>query len=680
MCLSKAGIGLLAIFSAFIAAGCGETDTILLSKLASNPAYRVNAAVEGRTLDECAVIGIDSRIQPYFVNSIKNDPDITGLAVFLETLEGETVSRKIRYASGFAEQVSGSGTDAGGQFLDDDVPETADGITVSGEGREYGTTTANDGYSPGGDSLREGEGADAEQSSGSDGGIKKEAVYRIREKKAFSETEKTSNPDELVIYVPEFSTELPALLFSGKLAIGPYILVFQVLGLQGVLSRFEKPVYYIADAEFALEDIQTYCSENTELSGVVSSGSVLMLEIKVSADERLAPYVVWYNGKKRLRESPVSNGADRFLWRAPAQTGFRAIRAEVFPFAPPDAYKNNTNGQVKELSLALSSKQTGKAVNTEALPPDSVTRWYQFSGDLSDSLAPGDRGRKLKPGYDTVITWLPKAKIYGLAAGSGYSYAIPGPFFTPDKKLPGRGQFVFRFAVQSSGIISSGIFTLEQTSQTLKLELSCDTDTGRLILKYGLGDEEQEQKLPLPFYMQDEWITAVVDFTVAENEFRTELSLLSMGNGESQGGLASLPGKSVQAGEGIVLPGALTGEGVLWIGAAANSSTAAVKSGANNMAAQTAGNTLEPFISGEETRDVPALVNTGTDTPAPAFILDAIAVLFRALDTGTITTGEETDLIQKADNGAQTPDDSDTGETGKFPAKEPVPNTEPRKG
>ncbi|MDR2143371.1 MAG: hypothetical protein LBP29_03270, partial [Treponema sp.] len=514
----------------------------------------------------------------------------------------------------------------------------------------------------------------------SDGGTEKEAVYQIREKKRFSGTGETSDPDELVVHVSKLSAELPALLFPEKLAIGPYILVFQVLGLQGVLSHFEKLIYYVSDAEIALGDIQTYYSGNVERSGVVSPDSVIMLETKVSADERLAPYIVWYHGKKRLREGPVSDGVDHFLWQAPMQTGFQAIRAEVFPFAPPDTYKN-TGGLTKELSLAISSKQTSRAVvDTEASPPDSVTRWYQFSGDLSDSLSPQDGGRRLKPGDNTVITWLPKTGIYGLAAGSGYSYTIPGSFFTPDKELPGHGQFVFRFAVQSSGIIFNGIFTLERTSQTLKLDLSCDTDANRLILTCALGDEKQEQKLSLPFYLRDEWITAVVDFIVEKNEFRTELSLLSIGNGEFQDKLASLSNKSVPAGKGIVLPGALTGEGVFRIGAAAvpaNSSTgrasvsagsaagksstvATVKSGANDTTVQTTRNTVTSLIPGEENRNAPALANTastatpslvntepgeisGTGTPAPALILDAIAVLFRVIDADEITAGEPAD-------------------------------------
>jgi hypothetical protein len=714
MYLSKPGLGLLVLFSAFIAAGCGELDTILSSNLSTNSAvYRVNATVEGRNLDECAIVGIGSRIRPYFLDPIESDRDITGLVVFLETPRGELVSRKVRYIPGFAdrssEQSLETNTGVDGQILEDDAPEstkTAAELTgsgeissggtglgtdaenlgaESGEGRGYGTQAASDGSSPNGNSPQDRGEANGNGSSGSDDGREKETVYQIREKKTFSEPEESANPDELVVYVSNLGEDLPALLFPEKLAIGPYILVFQVMGLQDVLSRFEKLIYYISDAELSLGDIQTYHSGDAERSGVVSPDSVLMLETKVSADARLEPYIVWYHGKNRLKEGPVSEGVDRLLWRAPANTGFQALRAEVFPFRPSPAYKN-TSGLAKELSLAISSKQVRRiARNTGASQPDpSIVRWYQLGGDLFDSLAPLDSKRELTPGDDTIITWLPKTGVYGLAAGSAYSYTIPGPLFTPNAELPGRGQFVFRFAVQSSGIISSGIFALARTSQTLKLELSCDTDANRLILSCVLGDEKQEQGLALPFSARDEWITVVIDFTVYNKEFRAELSLLSTGNGDFPSELASLSDKDVPAGKSILLPGTLTGEGTFRIGAAAvpvnpfasrasifggsaagkSSADTAVpaKSSTDITAALSAESTPDSLPPGEENRDialltatVPALTGAGTETsfgtgaPAPTLILDAAAVLFRVIEVYALEVVEADGAGEPAD-------------------------------
>jgi hypothetical protein len=729
-------MGLLVIVSAFIAAGCGELDTILSSNLSANSVYRVNATVEGRDLDECAIVGIDSRIRPYFLDSIEGDPDVTGLVVFLETPKGELASRKVRYVPGSPEQSSGQsiGTDRDpdGQILGDDTPETPAGQmesgesvfeeiesgvdaenldAESGEGEKDEIPPVNDGL-PDGNSSQEKEGADVERFSDSDDVWEGEAVYQIRGKRSFSGIEETADTDELVVYVSKLSRELPALLLPEKLAIGSYILVFQVLGLQGVLSHSEKFIYYISDAELTLGDIQTYHSGSAERSGIVSPGSVLMLETRVSADDRLEPYIVWYHGKNRLKEGPVSEGVDRLLWQTPVQTGFQALRAEIFPFTPTAAYKTTT-GLVKQLSLVISSKQARRAVgNTETPQPDSLIRWYQLGGNLSDSLAAQDGGRELKPGDDTVITWLPKTGIYGLAAGSDHTYTISGPLFTPDKDLPGRGQFVFRFTAQSSGIIFSGIFALDRASQTLKLDLSCDTDTNRLTLSCALGDEKQNQTLFLPFSVRDEWITVAVDFIAENKGFRTELSLLSTGNGEIQADLASVSDKSAPAGKNIVLPGALTGEGVFRIGAvavSANSSTdrasdfagsaveevsangAAVsfttaKSGANTAAAQMAGDMSASLLTGEENGNTASLTNTAavvtpvldnvktgkiSGTGAPALILDAIAILFAVSDSGTADTGEpvdEEDAVESASENAAPPGDVFPEQSG-VPAK-----------
>jgi hypothetical protein len=494
-----------------------------------------------------------------------------------------------------------------------------------------------------------------------------------------------------VVYVPRLDGELPPLLFPENLAIGPYIMVFQVLGLQGVLGYSEKLIYYVSDADLALGDIQTYHAGNVERSGVVNPGSVIMLETKVSADDRLDPYVIWYNGKRPIREGPVSNGVDRLLWQAPGQTGFQSIRAEIFPFEPPATFKN-TNGLIKELSLVISSKQVKRAAgNTEVFQQDGVTRWYQLGGDLSDSLAPGSAGRELTPVNSEAITWLPKAGIYGLGAGSAYFYTISGNLFTPDKNLPGRGQFVFRFTLQSSGIISSVVFDLEQTSQTLKLDFSGNTQTNQLILNYALGDERREQKLTLPFSAQDEWVSAVIDFSAGENEFLADIGLLSAVNGEFTAELASLADKSAPEGKGIALPGPLTGGGVFRIGGpalTANSSTGGA-SGIGMTGFGTAAGLFSAADSGITGSAEPAPLVTGKENTGTAILANTAAPRSVSLNTitGNANTGTTDDagvselslimdaivMLFSADSGGEKEageSEAETGEAEAVPAEE----------
>jgi hypothetical protein len=591
MRLYKPGIGLFAALFAFAATGCGELDTML----ASNAVYQVNAAVEGRNLDEYAIVGINSRIRPYFLSSLKNDPDVAGLVVFIKTPAGEVVSKKVRYVPGSADYVSGQPISID---EDGDAPEDASGSPETGAGwttpeqeasgedvsGSVNSEKGTDGETPPPqeeplwDDSPENEGEDEESANAgqdfftgttADGGLDIEQVYQIREKRTSSGYSEAADPDEIAVYVSNLDGDLPALLFPEKLAAGIYILVFQVLGPHGVLSSSEKLTYYVSDAEFSLGDIQAYHSGDMEKSGIVSPGGIIMLETRVNADSRLKPYITWYNEKQRVREGPVSGGVDRMLWQAPGKTGFQALRAEVFPFTPPESYKK-TAGLAKELSLAVSSKQTGRSAGNTGIPQqEAVIRWYQLRGDFSDSLAPADAKRKLTPGGG-LSTWLPKAGIYGLAAGPADPYTIPGPLFVPDKELPGRGQLVFRLALESSGTVFSGIFTLDRTSQTLKLDLSWDADAGHLTLRYALEYEERIQTLLLPSSAADAWTTVVVDFTVRGNTFRSDIGLLPAEDGKFLTELASLSDKSAPSGKGIVLPGALTGNGAFRIGASAS--------------------------------------------------------------------------------------------------------------
>jgi hypothetical protein len=678
--------------------------------LSSSAVYQVNATVEGRNLDEYAIVGIDSRIRPYFLSSIKNDPDVTGLVVYLKTLRGEIVSKKVRYVPGSAGGNSGQpisiDKDEDAQDTDAPVPGGGSGSPEAAAGQtESGQAASGEAASGSANSQESAEAEPSEEESrgngssendyneedanaGQDssevevtaettagGGLDMGPVYQIREMKTPSGSGEADDPDELAVYVSNLDGDMPALLFPEKLEMGIYILVFQVLGPHGVLSSSEKLAYYVSDAEFSLGDIQTYHSGDREKSGMVSPGSVIMLETRVNADDRLKPYIIWYSGKQRVREGPVSGGVDRTLWQAPGKTGFQAIRAEVFPFTPPESYKK-TAGLSKELSLALSSKQADRAAGNTGIPQqEAVTRWYQLGGDFSDSLAPADTRRKLTPGKGVVSTWLPKAGIYGLAAGPADFYDIPGPLFVPAKELPGYGRLVFRLALESSGTVFSGVFALDRAVQTLKLDLSWNAAAGHLTLRSALDYEEEIQNLSPPSSAADGWITITVDFTVSGNKFWAELGLLSAGE-ESPGELAALPGKNVPDGKGIVLPGALTGNGVFKIGAPSALSSSSAASVSSLEAAAPAAPVPELPSSSLTSVSAGAAASAVKTEPvktavpgdsAPVMILEAALVLF---NTGEFAADSADESAESAGEG--TPENAEAEPVSGEPDKAPL--------
>jgi hypothetical protein len=78
----------------FFLTACGDLGMVLPSQ----GSYRVNAQVDGDyTLDAYSVVAKASKIRPYFVNSVVNDPDVRGLTVFVQDYSGAIVSRKVHY-------------------------------------------------------------------------------------------------------------------------------------------------------------------------------------------------------------------------------------------------------------------------------------------------------------------------------------------------------------------------------------------------------------------------------------------------------------------------------------------------------------------------------------------------------------------------------------------------------
>jgi hypothetical protein len=427
MCLLKPGkiVKTSKIFRIFFYIGliiflaaCGQLDTVF-SPVGT---YRVSARAAAYTLDECAIVGADTPIYPYFIGSVADDPDLRGLTVFLQSTGGETISRKVQYVlnrelgentpqteagglpadsgdtgynesdhagSGYAGEGHGAGQDSAvagsgespagglsgtgtagpspaGGGLESGSPETsppdssgysagdlapvdsasggtADGpaadasVSLSGSSPQDPSSSPNSssppdrvsssdpsssappkdtpetGLSRTGDSVREGGAAESRTEvspvdSGTGGGQRGESGGP---EKPVLRLQKTT---DLIVEAARMEGDLTPFLLPEGLEIGQYKLVFQVLGDQGVLNRIEKTIYYVADALFSLNAFTAYLPGGIEGSSIVPPGTDVMLEVQIAADKRLEPYVVWYNGKKRIGEGGVvRSGQDQLL-------------------------------------------------------------------------------------------------------------------------------------------------------------------------------------------------------------------------------------------------------------------------------------------------------------------------------------------------------------------------------
>lgn len=412
---------------------------------------------------------------------------------------------------------------------------------------------------------------------------------------------------DTLVEVGRLDKGLPPFRFPETLPVGQYNIVFQVQGERGILYRIEKPIYYIADAKFTLNDIHIYHPDFAEgPSPLIPPGTNIILEAQVIADKRLSPYVVWYAGKQRIGEGPLSNGSSQILWKVPQKSGFQSIRAEVFPFKPINGASQAISGKVKELSLPVSSKFEGKGHFTENA--ETLIRWYQLRGDLHDAAGTGG---ELAAQNKIIPKWRPYTSNYGLAVGPKDVYTLPDVNFLPQKVPPdtpdsgARGQILIRFAPLSEGVIFSGRFARGDTSSSVGapyLELSW-SDAG-LILKLTAGDESFEERIPQT--VSGGFITAVINFQFDADRLSAGVQLDST---------VFTPSEHT-----ITLPESLNGKGVFQIGSGASS-------GASSGAGNTDQNVLSPV----------AIISELGITATPILVEDT-----------PVITGDESDLSSVA--------------------------------
>jgi hypothetical protein len=506
-----------AVLPILFLAACGEMDTILPSSVT----YQVSAIVGETTLENCSVIGKDDTVQPVFVDSVVNDPDLTGLLVYLRDSEGERTGRKVYYLLKNAENP-----------VWEDVPEQS----PAGEGPE--------------------------NEENQEGG---------------KETGNSVTGSEIFIPVSRLDRHLPAFPFPENLEIGNYFLVFEALGGKQTLYRTERHVYYIGDAKFALDDIQSYFPWISAGTYLIPPGLAVMLEAQVSADERLDPYIVWYDGKRRITGGRIADGTDRLLWEAPGQTGFHTIRAEAFPFNPAEVSPGTGNsrtigrsslpelrGKVRELALPVSARE-GKP-GFLASGEEEILHWYRFAGNLRDSLAGNTKDKDL--GGNGDLHWVPSEGIYGLSVKTGNTYQLPRLSFAVNKDKEGGGRFFLRVKPVAEGTLFTGSFKAAGSpGNALTMDMVYREKSLQLILES--EDSKTAVSLPLDMFLENpsgnsaeypalrKFIAIEVYFSLQENTFTAAMEIKEDGDlGEGTALSGSFPADPVT----VELSGPLSGE------------------------------------------------------------------------------------------------------------------------
>lgn len=487
---------------------CGELDTVLPSA----GTYQVNVLVNDVSLDDCSLVAKSDTIRPFFASPVASDPDITGLVVFVRSSREAVLGGKTLYT-----------LKTNGQ-ADFDLP-------VKG-------TKKNEPESEG------------------------EIVEGVVAGPAKSLAVKADTKKNTLIQVKRLDKDLPDFLMPEPLAIGEYSLVFQVLGEKEILYQTEEAIYYLGDAAFALKEIQMYLPGISTGSRVVPPGATIMLEARVDFDSRLDPYLIWYNGKKRISEGSLSEGAAVLLWDAPEQTGFHSLRVEALPFLSG----REITGSSREISIPVSSKAAGDDLVSGDSP--DLLHWYQFGGNLRDSKPPMPAESSLIPGEGKPVLWRPAGYSYGLAAGANNAYTVPPVAFIRKGEKEGRGQLLLRFKPAADGNILNALFASAADPEEAALSMNLSLKGETLSLSLGVPEKAAEETAAAVLDLADGgYIAVAIEFTIRAGRFEAQFYPDYLSTSQNAESASDTTKEAPRYPISIRLAAPLSGEGSFTLGA-----------------------------------------------------------------------------------------------------------------
>jgi len=565
MCLQKcARIFLICTTTLAVLLGCGALDAIL----PSTGTYKINAMVNDTPLDDFSVVTLKDKVLPFFEDPVSDDPDITELVVFLKDSRGQVVGYKVTYSligkenkedgkelqpgqDSKTENKDENKTDDAVTTKEDTSAEKKKDETVTGTGAnttantdKKETTTAGTNTNAAANTTT---GTDKKETTTTAGAAdnnttadadKKETAATAgaadnnttadadKTNKDKNETaavntapweayEHTKNGNEINFPVKSLDKKLPFLPIPANLPIGKYTLVFQVKGKNSILYKFEKPLFYMADAEFSFEGIQVHLPGIADSLQFIQNKNVVLLAINLDFDSRLEPYVVWYNGKKIIDEGRYSDGAGTLFWKAPEQNGFVSIRAEVFPSWD----KSGLTGYQKGISLLVSSKE----VDMHLLSKDTanLVQWYVFEDDLKESLTKDNDSGELaiEPAGKNKLNWMPSNGTYGLAAGTDNAFKLPAVPLTNSENKSENWQIVSRFKPLGEGEIYSVQFGSADTTASLSVKKP------NLVLSLVSASKVYSESLKLPDE-DDSFIAVSVKFIIHNGIISAKLAFV----------------------------------------------------------------------------------------------------------------------------------------------------------
>jgi hypothetical protein len=454
--------------------GCEAMDNILTSA----GTYKINVQINGVSLDECSYARSIDKITPRFEEPVTGDPDVTALMVFLKDSLGKIVGWKVIYV---LDQEAESKEEE--QLLIDENTDEDEDEILDDEGAQETALTVD---------------------------VNTPEYYR--------------NGDELIVPVLSLD-DLPSFPIPDNLSMGRYAIISQVMSGKDVLQKTEKNIFYLGKNVFSYKGINVYLPGLAGTYQLIPKGTVVMLEANLDFDKQLDPYIVWYDGKNKINEGKFSGGAGYMFWKAPEQSGFFSLHAEIFPVENFD----ELTGYKKGISLLVSSKITD--VHLASANVMQLANWYVMEGSLNDSKMPASSERALKPASGAKPKWMGLDGTYGLATGYNNILTLPKiPIVNKETEI---WQILFRLKPINDGNVFSVLFgssggvsmILYMEEKNLVLTLASPLKTVSQTVKLFAAAAESSESVQLA-EQDSSFLTAGVKFSIQGNLLTAQINII----------------------------------------------------------------------------------------------------------------------------------------------------------
>ena len=350
--------------------------------------------------------------------------------------------------------------------------------------------------------------------------VGQKVLYRLEPDENEADDNET-NTDELVIFVETLDDYLPSFPLSDDLAPALYTMVSQVMSGNNILQRIERSFYYLSSVNFLYNSINAYLPGITESSQLIPKGTLVLLEAGLNFNRNIDPYIVWYEGKNIISEGFYSEGYGKIFWKAPEQSGFFYLRAEVFPVKTGD----RLSGYNKNISLLVSSIAIDVHLVSENI--QQLLHWYTFEGNLNDSKMTVSAERMLKPEGRNAPLWMGLNGTYGIVTGRNNTVNLPRVNFTDDNSRK-NWQTLFRFSPINDGEIFSVSFGSARNSNA-RLRLIKEGRDLVLSLTSSQGTSSQIYSLPEEsggHYQNSSFLVAGISFSVLPESISAHINIL----------------------------------------------------------------------------------------------------------------------------------------------------------